>query len=129
MSAPSPQPRPRAVLVVDDDGQVRASLHHLLTSNGYAPLLAAGGREALDLLRRHRDDVGLALIDVLMPGADGPAVFDALRPERPGLPACFLSSLACGYTEAELLGRGAAAVLNKPFRPDEVLAAVRRLLP
>ncbi len=127
MTGPPSPPVPRAVLVVDDDRQVRELLRQVLTSKGYAVLTASDGRAALDLLRRH-GDVGLALVDVLMPSADGPAVLDALRQERPGLPACFLSSLACGYSEAELLGRG-AAVLNKPLRPDEVLATLGRLMP
>jgi two-component system, cell cycle sensor histidine kinase and response regulator CckA len=129
MAARSPQPRPRTVLVVDDDDKVRVSLDQLLTSLGYAALTAADGREALDLFARRRDDIALALIDVLMPGADGPTVLADLRQQRPELAACFLSSIASGYSEAELLQHGAAAVLNKPLRPDVVAATIARLVP
>ncbi len=119
----------RTVLVVDDDGQARRSLDQLLAANGYAVLTAADGGEALRLLRQRGNEIGLALVDVLMPGADGPAVLAALRQLRPGLPACFLSSVGCGYTEAELLARGAAAVLDKPLQQGAVLAVVGGLLP
>ncbi len=127
MNDPLPPSR-RAVLVVDDDDQIRALLWRLLSAAGYPVLSARDGRQALALLREHGPGVGLALIDVLMPGTDGPAVLDALRRQRPELPACFITSYAGGYSREELLARG-AAVLDKPFRLDALLSTVTRLLP
>jgi two-component system cell cycle sensor histidine kinase/response regulator CckA len=123
----SPRRPGRAVLVVDDDGRIRASVHQFLAYHGYRVLTAGSGAEALVLLHNHGDEIGVALIDVLMPGADGPAVLDELRRRRPGLAACFLGSPACGYSEAELAGRG-AAVVAKPLHREVVLKTVGRLL-
>jgi two-component system cell cycle sensor histidine kinase/response regulator CckA len=128
MAAPSLQRIRRAVLVVDDDGHGRAAVQQVLASQGYRVLTAASGLEALALLCEHGDQIGLAVIDVLMPGADGPTVLDGLRQRLPGLAACLVGSPACGYSRDELAARG-ATVLNKPLHRDSLLKTVARLLP
>jgi two-component system, cell cycle sensor histidine kinase and response regulator CckA len=128
MAVPSlPPTSPRAVLVVDDDDGHRDVLHQLLAAHGYTVLTAASCREALDRLRRHTDHIGMALIDVLMPVSDGPAVLAALRNERPGLPACFITSYADGYSTTELRSLG-ADVLHKPLGDHSLVQTVARLL-
>ncbi len=66
------------------------------------------------------------LLDVRMPGLDGPVTLDGLR-VAPDIPACFMSGDMGDYGAEELIRRGAACVIAKPFRLDR-LAAVLRLL-
>jgi CheY-like chemotaxis protein len=108
------------VLVVDDDPGVRVLLRLMLLGLGYTALPAAGGHEAVQLLRDRPGPVSLVLMDVQMPGGDGPATLAALRQIDPHLACCFMTGDSGRYTEAELLGFGALTVLYKPFTKDDL---------
>jgi CheY-like chemotaxis protein len=114
------------VLVADDDPNVLRLLEAALTLYGFKVLAAPGGAEAVELLHGH-PDVGVALVDVRMPGMDGPRTLAALRAIDPGLPCLFMTGQSGDYTAAELLAFGADGVLEKPFRTlGEVVRALRQ---
>ena len=115
------------VLVVDDSAHVRDLLKAGLDRDGFQVWLAADGREALARYREHRHEIAVVLLDVRMPGLDGPATLDGLRAVAPDVPACFMSGDTGNYGTDELIRRGASCVVAKPFRLD-LLAAVLRLL-
>jgi CheY-like chemotaxis protein len=112
------------VLVVDDESEVRSVLRSALEGRGFRVWLADGGREALDLYRQHRDAIAVVLLDVRMPGLDGPQTLDALRHLNPEVLACFMSGDAGGYQPEELQERGAPFLFAKPFRLDELAQAL-----
>jgi CheY-like chemotaxis protein len=116
------------ILVVDDDALVRAVLSRALQGCGFRVWPAAGGAEAVELLRRQAGQVALALLDVRMPGLDGPATLRELRRLDPGLRCCFLTGEPGAYGEEGLLALGAERVFLKPFRLPELTAALRALL-
>src|SRR5262245_38278163 len=124
----SDTPARPGILVVDDDPQVRNLLGLALPRFGFTAWLAAGGEEALRLVEEHRNEVALALLDVVMPGLDGPATLLALRGLDPSLPCCFMTGEAGGHTPAGLLALGARRVFLKPFRLGELAAELWRLL-
>ena len=73
---------PRAkpgVLVVDDEHLVRVIMQLGLERDGFEVWTAANGRQAIELYREHREDIAAVLLDVRMPGLDGPATLGALR--------------------------------------------------
>ena len=82
--------------------------------------LAVDGETAIDLYRRNAAGINVVLLDVQMPGMDGPQTLAALRQVDPGLVACFMTRDPGTYTRAELLLLGAVRVFEKPFRPAEV---------
>jgi len=106
------------ILLVEDERLVRDVAARVLERQGYRVLAAGSGARALELLRRHAVD--LLLTDVVMPGTDGCDLARLARAERPGLRVLFVS----GYSDDELarrgLGDGEAAVLHKPFTPEEL---------
>jgi CheY-like chemotaxis protein len=116
---------PTGVLVVDDDDSVRAMLVQALPYFGLRAWAAAGGEEALALYRAHAREIGAALLDVLMPGQDGPAVLRALRALDPALPCCFMTGHTEKYTAEQLLALGAARVFDKPFILAELADVLR----
>ena len=126
-TAPHATPRAHGVLVVDDEGALRRLLDVGMRQEGFAVWLAATGREALDLYRRHRETIDVVLLDVLMPGLDGPQTLAALQELNPEIRCCFMSGDLGSYTEERLRGLGAAAVLQKPFRLAEAAQALRQL--
>jgi CheY-like chemotaxis protein len=116
------------VLVVDDDADVRAVAGALLRHHGFDPLPANGGRQAVELYRQRRGHIDVVLLDVLMPGLDGPQTLAALRAADPAVRAVFMSGYTNEYSEADLARLGAASFVAKLFRAAELASALRRAL-
>lgn len=106
----------KSILVVDDEAIVRQMLEVVLRRSGFGVLLAADGPEALALYERHRPRIAVVLLDVRMPGLDGPQTLAALRQFDPGVRCCFMSGDTKCYSEQELLAQGAVCFFPKPFR-------------
>ncbi|HUF35611.1 MAG TPA: PAS domain S-box protein [Gemmatimonadales bacterium] len=132
--AAAPQPPPAAargsetVLVVEDEGAVRALARRVLEAQGYRVLDAASPAQALELTDEGRRRIDLLLTDVVMPGMGGPALAERLEARQPGLRVLYIS----GYAEEAILRQGAlpagGALLEKPFTADELARQVRRAL-
>ncbi|HYF28263.1 MAG TPA: SpoIIE family protein phosphatase [Baekduia sp.] len=112
------------VLVADDNADMRDYLRRLL-SPSYEVVLAADGREALDLLRDGGAD--LVLSDVMMPRLDGFGLLRCLRenPATAHVPVVLLSARAGEEASVEGLDAGADDYVVKPFSARELLARVR----
>jgi CheY-like chemotaxis protein len=110
-----------ALLVVDDELALRRLLKVVLEQRGYRVFLAATGDKALEVFRRHWRSIRLVLLDIHLPGRDGPATLDALRALDPQVRCCFLSGDLGGYTEEALRQRGALAVFPKPYDMPRLL--------
>jgi CheY-like chemotaxis protein len=99
-----------------------------LTAAGYRVLAAASGPEALQVAGRHPGAIDLLVTDVVMPEMNGRQLAERLAALRPATPALFLS----GYTDDILGPQGVLApgihLLQKPFTPAELVAAVERRL-
>jgi len=114
-----------AVLVIDDDAAVRRVLTESLRSIGYKVLEAADGPSGLAKLDAQAPD--LLLVDFAMPGMNGAEVAKAARARRPELPIVF----ATGYADTAAIEQAVgpeAIVLHKPFRIDELKAALAEAL-
>jgi DNA-binding response OmpR family regulator len=116
------------VLIAEDNGPVREALGAALQRRGFRVLLAADGKEALDLHRRHGDEIGVVLLDLWMPVKDGPQTMADLRELNPSLACCFMTGESDEQTREELLGTGASHVFVKPFGVGEVTEVLRDLL-
>jgi CheY-like chemotaxis protein len=124
----SPGAAAPGILVVDDDALVRDLLGATLPRCGFRVWLADGGAEAVRLYPDLRGQVALALLDVRMPGLDGPATLRELRRLDPCLRCCFLTGEPGLYGEEGLLALGAERVFLKPFRLPELTAGLQALL-
>lgn len=113
-----------AILVVDDDSEVRHVLRTILESAGYTVAEADNGRQALAECRARR--IGLMITDLVMPDQEGIETIKLARRTYPELRIIAISGAFGGeYLRiAELLGADAA--LPKPLRMDALLEAVRR---
>jgi signal transduction histidine kinase/CheY-like chemotaxis protein len=112
-----------AVLVVDDDADIRDLMtHYIETLNGSA-VLAATGAEAEEQLSKHRGRVDVALLDLELPDRSAAELCRALRALQPGLPIVVMTGHAPGEARERLADESVDAILKKPFEPD-VLARV-----
>jgi PAS domain S-box-containing protein len=115
------------ILLVEDEPLVRDVAQRVLERAGYTLKVAGSAEEAL-LHAPGLGDFDLLVTDVVMPGRSGRELADALLEQRPQLRVLFMS----GYTEDMVVKRGVLegqmALLQKPFTPDSLLAAVRHAL-
>jgi Signal transduction histidine kinase, nitrogen specific len=116
------------VLVADDEEIVRRLAKTALESHGYRVLLAANGREAIDLMREMPGAVAVAILDLTMPIVSGDEAMRELKKIQPGLPII----LSSGYTEAEAMGRfetgEIAGFVKKPYTTSQLRATIRAAL-
>ena len=116
------------VLVVEDEPAVRQMTLRVLEEYGYGVMEAKDGEEALELLGRGDRRVRLMVVDVVMPGIDGPELARRAGALLPGLPVLFMS----GYTDDEVVRRGlldaGKPFLQKPFTPEALGEQVARML-
>ncbi len=114
--------RGELILFVDDDRSVREMVAPSLTEQGYRVLTASHGAEALALLRQHERDLRLVIADVAMPVMDGLEMTQKLRARLPDLPVILMSGTFDASKQA--LPAGVASFLVKPFRLEQLLAAI-----
>lgn len=122
----------RAVLVIEDDDEMRLLLTSALVRDGHAVRPFRDGMEALDYLDTLRigprwKDEGLGLIvsDVRMPGCSGLELLDCLRTLDCAVPVILITAFGDAETHAQARDLGAALLLDKPFEMDELRRAVR----
>jgi CheY-like chemotaxis protein len=123
---PAPH-RAYGLLIVDDEWHVRGMLEVGMRHEGFAVWTAATGQEALDLYRTQGEVIDVVLMDVRMPGLDGPQTLTALRDQDPQIRCAFMSGDLGDYTTESLCSVGAVAVLRKPFLLREVAEMLREL--
>jgi CheY-like chemotaxis protein len=112
------------VLITEDDPIVRRLAVRVLRRAGYRIIEAASPGAAVLEFEARGDSVDLLLTDVVMPVMSGKELADRLRATRPDLRVLFMS----GYTDGKLFDDGTEVLpdlLDKPFAPAELLAAVR----
>ncbi len=121
----APAPAPPAVLVVDDEPQIRHAVRHVLEELGATVYEAATGRDALDTAAARGPD--LIVLDLGLPDMDGATVTRELRAWSPA-PILVLSARHSEQEKIRLLDAGADDYLTKPFGPGELAARVRAQL-
>ncbi|EXI78707.1 MAG: DNA-binding response regulator MtrA [Candidatus Accumulibacter appositus] len=116
------------ILYVEDEVDIRTVAKLALEAvGGFEVEVAASGDEALLRVREFVPD--LLLLDVMMPGMDGPATLRALRAqlETECVPAIFMTARALPGEVAALKAEGALGVITKPFDPMALADRVRML--
>lgn len=119
----------RKILLVDDEDDIReVAQMSLEMTAGWEVLTAPSGAEALRLAASERPDA--ILLDVMMPGMDGPATARALRasPETARIPIILLTAKVQAADRKRFDDLGVSGVLSKPFDPMELAAQVSGVL-
>jgi CheY-like chemotaxis protein len=118
--------RSPVVLVVDDNELARTLLSYIVQGQGFEARFAADGWQAVEICSR--ETVDLVILDVVMPGMDGPKTLEMLKLHNPGIRCCFATGGTKDYTDEDLLERGAARVFKKPFSALEIGQGLQHLL-
>ena len=113
------------VLVVEDDKEIREGVEIYLKSQGYEVFQAADGVEGLEVIEK--EDIHLAIVDIMMPRMDGISMVVKLR-EKYDFPVIFLSAKSEEVDKIMGLNMGSDDYVTKPFTPMELLARVNSQL-
>ncbi len=116
------------ILLAEDHEMVRALGISILEKHGYRVIAARDGAEAIELFEKYRDEIDLALLDVVMPRKSGKMVYDAIKEVRRELPILFASGYSYQILEIGGVTKDQYAMISKPYRPQELLSRVRALL-
>ena len=116
-------------LAVDDDETLLQMAERILSRLGFDVITARNGLEALDLLRKHLEEVRVVLLDVTMPVMDGPTALVEIRAMAPQLPVI----LSSGYDEGnaskgEGADSGPGGFLQKPYRMETLRTELAKIL-
>ena len=113
-----------AVLIVDDDPDIRESLTDMLSHEGYLVHGAVSGTDALRQAKQMR--YGAALLDIQLPDLNGLSVLKVLMELDAALPVIILTGNATPENTIGSLAKGAFAYLTKPYNSQELKAVLRR---
>ncbi len=125
MKGQSQSPKPR-VLVVDDEAGILESLERIFAREGYEVLLAAGGEEALELIRQQ--DVDVLLTDLMMPGLDGAALLKAAKTIQPDVEVIVMTAYGTVEAAVAAMKQGAYDFVTKPLKRAAIVRTVSKAI-
>ncbi len=114
------------ILIAENEPEVRRMCMRSLQFAGYEPVGVADGNEAVVRAREERFD--LLVTDIMMPNMSGLEAYRAIREFNPDMGAVIMTGFGTMESAIEALRLGAYEFVLKPFRPDELNAAVERAL-
>ena len=126
-STPCPTGQDRLILLVDDNEKVRELVSRVLRDKGYQVLVAADGKEGIDIYEQSSSEIALVITDLSMPRMGGVEMLEFLKQRHVGLKAI----LATGYSDSSVADGTRirdVPVLHKPFTPGELLRLVEATL-
>lgn len=127
-SNPDLKAQDELVLVVDDEETIRRTAKAMLEHYGYTVVVAADGKEAVDLFRVIKDKVTAVLLDMTMPVMNGEDAFEQMKAIRPDVKVV----LSSGYNEVDAIrrftGKGIAGFIQKPYPAARLAEKLKSIL-
>lgn len=117
----------KKILIADDNKQITTILSGYAKKEGWEPIIALDGKEALDLFFKHQDEISMVLLDVMMPEVDGFEVCRQLRLSSM-VPIIMITARGEDYDKIMGLDIGADDYVIKPFSASEVMARIRAVM-
>ena len=117
----------KKILIADDNKQITTILSGYAKKEGFEPVIALDGAEALDKFLQFEHEIAIVLLDVMMPEIDGFEVCRRLRKESM-VPIIMITARGEDYDKIMGLDIGADDYVIKPFSAPEVMARVRAVL-
>ena len=115
-------------LLVDDEEVILEVARNLLEAIGYRVLLARDGKEAIEVYRKHTDDIDIVLLDMVMPTMSGGEAYDGMRQINPGIKVLLSSGFSIDGEASEILQRGCNGFIQKPFRINDLAEKIREIV-
>ena len=115
------------ILIADDNQQITSILANYARKEGFEPLVALDGQQALELFEQHEKNIDVVLLDVMMPKLDGWATLKQIR-KTSDVPVILLTARNEEYDRLLGFELGVDDYIGKPFSPRELIARMKALL-
>ena len=116
------------ILIVDDEKSILETGKDTLSLYGYNILTAENGEQATEIYQAHQGKIDLIILDLIMPGKGGKKYLMDLMEMNPEIKVLMTSGYASSQQIEELIAIGAAEFINKPYRTEDLLASIRRIV-
>lgn len=116
----------KKIMIVDDDNELRSHIAEILKEAGYMTEQAASGVEAVE--KAVDEDFDLILLDLMMPKMNGTDVLAEVRKVSPRSRVIMITAFATIDNAVDIIRHGASDYLAKPFKIDDLLTRIRRVL-
>jgi PAS domain S-box-containing protein len=120
-----PRGRGETILIVDDEISVLETTKASLEDRGYRVLIASDGMEAIALYSRHKDEIAVVLMDLMMPTLNGTTAIRTLQKINPAVKAIATSGLVANESTIKASGAKIQAFLPKPYSLKDLLSTLR----
>ncbi|MFC1557322.1 response regulator, partial [candidate division KSB1 bacterium] len=114
------------ILVADDEQSLRELIKEQLEELGYSVLLAEDGIDAVNVYKKHKDDIDLVLLDIIMPRMAGKETFLELKKINNDVKVLIISGYSQDEKTAEILKKGGLGFLQKPFKLRDLSSIVAK---
>ena len=125
---PDDQEMKANILIVDDEELVVSMLAEHLHNLGCQTFQAGNGKEALEILAQHTDELDVVILDINMPVMDGKTAFEKMVDIKPGLKVLVASAYSLDGQAEEMLQKGAHGFIQKPYRLDNIVVKIKQVL-
>ncbi len=115
------------VLLVDDENIIIDIGQQMIERLGYTVLTASRGKEALQVFSENREKIDVVILDLIMPGMSGEETFTRLIRTYPEIKIILSSGYSINGKISDMLARGAAGFIQKPFSMNELAQSLRRV--
>jgi two-component system cell cycle sensor histidine kinase/response regulator CckA len=116
------------VLLVDDEAVILEVGRDLLEVMGYRVLVARDGKEGVEVYKKNREEIGIVVLDIVMPHMGGGEAYDLLKEINPDIKVLLSSGFPIDGEAGEILKRGCDGFVQKPFKMKELSQAIREVL-
>ncbi len=116
------------ILIVDDQKVIREFLNDMASTDGYSTILAEDGKEGLEVFENNHKDIGLVILDIIMPKMYGNELFYKMKEINPNLKVLIISGHINPKIKKQLIEDGVDGYLPKPFDVQSTREQIRTLL-
>ncbi|MBU4389262.1 MAG: response regulator [Proteobacteria bacterium] len=116
------------IFLVDDEKVILEVNQELLEAMGYRVITASGGKEAVEVFSKNRDEIDMVLLDMIMPTMGGGEVFDIIKEINPKVKVLLSSGYSIDGRANEILSRGCDGFIQKPFGASELSIKIKEIL-
>jgi CheY-like chemotaxis protein len=123
-----PRGQGETILMVDDEADFLELAGRTLNRANYTVIRALKGKDALELYEKHRKEIRLVILDLLMPGMGGKQCLEALRKLDPKVRVLIASGALNSAIKADLNKIGVEGLIAKPFETSQLLEKIRKII-
>jgi DNA-binding response OmpR family regulator len=122
-----PTSPPKLILAIDDEPEILNIIKECLEMEGFQVLTAPGAKEGIKLYEERGSEIGVVLLDYLMPDMTGDLVFECLRQKNPDVRVILLTGCEDSVAR-KMFETGLRGLMQKPFYIDDLVNRVREEL-